>query len=168
MQIRVPVDDHTTHVYYYTAYKPLQEIEVPRQEKIPVYDIPLRKPDGSYALEVTDVQDMVMWISQGRTVDRSVEKLASSDQGVGMLRRLFLSEMEKVERGQDPICVIRDPAKNLVIDLPQERHAYESPAEFLRVVVMAGQAQFSPLKPQVLELFEKAEALSREGQEATR
>ncbi len=161
MQIRVPVDDCTTHIYYYTAYRPLQEIDVPPQSQIPVYDIPLRKADGAYALEVTDIQDMVMWIAQGRTVDRKVEKLATSDQGIGVLRRLFLSEMEKVENGEDPICVVRDPAKNVRIDLPQERHAYERPSEWLKTVVMAGQSQFSPMKEQVLALFEKAEALAR-------
>jgi hypothetical protein len=35
-----------------------------------------------------------------------------SDQGVILFRNLVLEQIEKVERGEDPMGVIRDPAKN--------------------------------------------------------
>jgi len=35
-----------------------------------------------------------------------------SDQGVILFRNLLLEQIEKVERGEDPMGVIRDPAKN--------------------------------------------------------
>src|SRR6202021_315716 len=41
MQIRVPVDDYTTHHYYYTADRPSGDRKWPPQESIPLYDIPL-------------------------------------------------------------------------------------------------------------------------------
>lgn len=153
MQIRVPMDDYTTHIFYYTAYRPALGVDVPGQDAIPLYDIPLRRPDGSYALDVTDVQDLTMWISQGPIVDRTREMLGKSDVGVAHLRRLYFSEMEKVERGDDPMCVIRDPAKNDIIELPQEHHTYGSGSGFLRTLLMTGQSKFSPLLPDVLALF---------------
>jgi 5,5'-dehydrodivanillate O-demethylase len=153
MQIRVPIDDYTTHHYYYTAYRPLTSKTVPEQHRIPLYDIPLRGADGSYNLDVPEIQDMVMWISQGPIADRTKERLSRSDIGLHHLRKLYFSEMDKVQQGLDPMCVIRDPANNEVIDLPQERHTYGSGSAFLRTLLVAGQCRFSPMLPEVLDLF---------------
>jgi 5,5'-dehydrodivanillate O-demethylase oxygenase subunit len=154
MQIRVPIDDTATQIYYYTSYRAENGKKPRPQSEIPLYEIPLRHPDGSYALDVTDVQDLVMWASQGPIVDRTKERLGRSDVGVAQLRKLYFSEMEKVEQGQDPLAVVRDPAKNHCIDLPQEHHTYGSGGGFLQTVLVAGQSRFSPLLPDVLELFD--------------
>lgn len=152
MQIRVPVDDDRTMIFYYSAYR-AEGRRAPAQSDIPLYEIPLRREDGSYALDVTDVQDLVMWESQGRVADRTRERLARSDVGIAHLRKLYFSEMEKVERGEDPICVVRDPAVNEVIELPQEHHAFGSGGDFLRTQLMTGQSRFSPILGEVIELF---------------
>jgi len=89
MQIRVPIDDCTTHHYYYTAYRPVDNVKLPLQKSIPLYDIPLYRPDGTFALDVTEVQDMAMWISQGPIVDRTKERLSRSDVGLAHLRTLY-------------------------------------------------------------------------------
>jgi 5,5'-dehydrodivanillate O-demethylase len=49
------------------------------------------------------------WETQGPVADRTRERLATSDRGVGMLRELMKREIAKVERGEDPIGVYRDP-----------------------------------------------------------
>ena len=153
MQIRVPVDDTTTHLFYYTSYRATDRRKPRPQTDIPLYEIPLRRPDGGYALDVTDVQDLVMWVSQGPIVDRSKERLGRSDAGVAQLRRLYFFEMEKVERGQDPIAVVRDPARNQCIDLPQEHHTFGSGDAYLKTTIVTGQSRFSPLLPDVLALY---------------
>jgi 5,5'-dehydrodivanillate O-demethylase len=56
------------------------------------------------------------WETQGPIADRTRERLATTDRGIIMLREIMFREMKKVRSGQDPIGVIRDPAKNHFID----------------------------------------------------
>jgi 5,5'-dehydrodivanillate O-demethylase len=60
-------------------------------------------------------QDRCAQESQGPILDRTTEHLGVSDEGVIMLRRMHRQSIEAVERGEDPIGVIRDPAKNEII-----------------------------------------------------
>jgi 5,5'-dehydrodivanillate O-demethylase len=54
--------------------------------------------------------------------DRENENLGPRiDAGIIKLRKMYLSEIEKVKRGEDPRCVVRDAAKNTMIVIP----AYE-------------------------------------------
>ena len=61
------------------------------------------------------------WVTQGPIAQRELEKLGSTDRGVIQLRKMFQREMAKVEAGEDPMGVIRDPEQNRIIDLPVER-----------------------------------------------
>jgi hypothetical protein len=61
-------------------------------------------------------QDAMAWETQGAMADRTKEHLASSDQGVVMLRQLLRIQLENVKKGKDPMGVIRDPAKNKLIE----------------------------------------------------
>jgi 5,5'-dehydrodivanillate O-demethylase len=65
------------------------------------------------------------WETQGPIADRTRERLTSSDRGVIMLREVMMREMKKVQKGLDPIGVIRDPAQNPMIDT----HLMESIAQ---------------------------------------
>jgi 5,5'-dehydrodivanillate O-demethylase len=62
-------------------------------------------------------QDRVAQESQGAIYDRTAEHLAYSDRGVILLRKLYKESVEAVQKGLDPIGVIRDPAKNRMIRL---------------------------------------------------
>jgi 5,5'-dehydrodivanillate O-demethylase len=121
-QIRVPMDDVTTDHYWYNAYVPPAGADVPAEllTRCPAYDAPQRGPDGEYLLEYIHAQDVFAWETQGPIAERHHEALGWSDQGVTMLRKMCLRELKKVEQGLDPMCVIRDPAKNVRIDLPLE------------------------------------------------
>jgi hypothetical protein len=55
---------------------------------------------------------MMAWVTQGDISDRTTERLGTSDKGVILYRNLLMEQIEKVERGEDPMGVIRDPAKN--------------------------------------------------------
>ena len=70
------------------------------------------------------------WIGQGPLSDRTREHLATSDKGVILFHNLILENVAKVERGEDPMGVIRDPAKNVCIQLddPENRNVTRRPA----------------------------------------
>ena len=38
-----------------------------------------------------------------------------SDEGVILLRRMFKQSIDAVQQGQDPVGIIRDPAKNKIL-----------------------------------------------------
>src|SRR5262247_4420699 len=78
-QYRVPVDDtHTLHVWF-TAYPQPPGAEVPTQEKVPFYQVPLPTDEEGQAnwqmLDNNSGQDIMAWITQGPIADRSQEKL---------------------------------------------------------------------------------------------
>jgi 5,5'-dehydrodivanillate O-demethylase len=52
------------------------------------------------ALELVNAQDYVAVMGQGRIVDRSQERLTSSDTGIALQRRIFWREMEAMQSGK--------------------------------------------------------------------
>jgi hypothetical protein len=54
-------------------------------------------------------QDYIAWETQGPIADRTVERLATSDRWIVEQREMFYENIEKVQRGEDPFGVIRDP-----------------------------------------------------------
>jgi 5,5'-dehydrodivanillate O-demethylase oxygenase subunit len=122
-QIRIPVDDtHTRHIWY-TCYA-RDDIKEP-QEVIPYYEVPVPgfdkegEPQWSL-LDNNSGEDIAAWITQGEIADRSEEKLGLSDKGIILYRQLLKQEYEKMQRGEDPMNVFRDPAKNVVLKLRLE------------------------------------------------
>jgi 5,5'-dehydrodivanillate O-demethylase len=152
-QIRVPVDDtHTLH-YWYSCYLPRAGQEAPAQREIPLYEVPWRDPAGEYLVDFVDGQDIMTWVSQGPIADRTRERLVSSDEGIVLLRRMLLEELERAEAGQDPLGTLRDPARNELIRLPQEREKYGHGALFLAETFALSHARYSPLRDQIRELI---------------
>jgi 5,5'-dehydrodivanillate O-demethylase len=125
-QIRVPADDNRTVHWWYTCYVKRPDANVAAEERIPFYQVPVPtldengQPDWSILHFNNAAQDMVAWYSQGPVTDRSLERLGESDQGVILYRRLLKEQLEKVERGEDPMNVFRDPAKNVSIKVRLE------------------------------------------------
>jgi 5,5'-dehydrodivanillate O-demethylase len=110
-QIRVPIDDtHTLHVLYRgTAPKPgatlRPGLQVEREEVM--YD------DLGRVFPPTVIrQDEAAWIGQGPISDRTREHLTTSDKGVILYHNMLFENIAKVERGEDPIAVVRDPELN--------------------------------------------------------
>lgn len=122
-QIRTPVDDENILHIWYTAYVPPKGADVPEAlaRKLHTYEVPVYDENGDYRVDNVDGQDMMAWISQGRITDRTVENLGSTDQGIAAFRRMLRREIKKVETGEDPMNVFRDPAKSKRIDLPNRR-----------------------------------------------
>lgn len=110
-QIRVPVDDeHTLHVVV-VGSKP--EDGQPARKDVPVRHDPLEYDELGRVFAPNIVrQDEMAWVGQGPITDRTTEHLATSDKGILLYRKVLLENIDKVERGEDPMCVIRDEEKN--------------------------------------------------------
>jgi 5,5'-dehydrodivanillate O-demethylase oxygenase subunit len=119
MQIRVPMDDtHTWHLWY-TATK--VNIPIEPQDPVPFYTMPWQTEDGELITDFVDGQDIMTWVTQGEIADRHLERLGASDVGIIFYRQVLKDQIERVERGEEPLGVIRDPTKNRIIELPRER-----------------------------------------------
>lgn len=49
--------------------------------------------------------------------DRTHERLGAGDEGIIALRKFLKEQIEVVQKGLDPIGIIRDPEKNRIIEL---------------------------------------------------
>src|SRR5690242_6138685 len=61
------------------------------------------------------------WITQGPIAARHLERLGASDMGIILYRQVLKEQIERVQRGEHPLGVVRDPARNEIIELPRER-----------------------------------------------
>lgn len=155
LQIRVPVDDtHTLH-FWYCCWLPAGEAPV-SQAEIPVYDVPFRDDRGKFLLDFVDGGDIMAWVSQGPIADRTRETLVRTDRGVAMFRRLLFEQLDTVAAGKDPLGVIRDPAENEIIELPQERNKYGHGDTFLREAIDMSHVRYSPIRDRILQLLRAA------------
>ena len=116
---RVPVDDENTLSVTWAFLRVPNESEPFEQTSIPSWKGPIVDPQtGRWISSHVINQDIIAWVGQGRITDRSREKLGASDRGVAMIRRQLFADMDEVRAGRDPKGVIRDPAKNVRIALP--------------------------------------------------
>jgi 5,5'-dehydrodivanillate O-demethylase len=125
---RVPVDDENMLSVTWSYTKVPKDREPYVQEgTIPSWRGPIRDPDSDrWITSHVMNQDFVAWAGQGTIGDRTQEHLGTSDEGILMLRKRFMEDMERVDRGEDPKAVIRDPAVNKRVKLPvADRKAVE-------------------------------------------
>jgi 5,5'-dehydrodivanillate O-demethylase len=124
LQYRVPIDDtHTIQFGYRTSAR--QPGAVPRP--IAVKHSSLFNHSGKIVADNVPAQDMTAWVGQGPISDRTREHLASSDRGVALYHRLLMEQMDKVERGEEPMALVRDPAENEpMIEIGRERRGIAS------------------------------------------
>jgi 5,5'-dehydrodivanillate O-demethylase len=165
-QIRVPVDDeHTLHLWY-NAYIPPPGAAVPKRlfEKVHTYEVPFLDDKGEFIVDNVDGQDIMAWITQGTIADRTLENLGASDKGVATYRKVLRREMKKIEQGQDPMGIVRDEARNVRIDLPNERKKHHNSDGFSSFLLRT-HARYSPIAQDLVQIFERRnDAQQFEGQ----
>jgi 5,5'-dehydrodivanillate O-demethylase oxygenase subunit len=122
-QINVPIDD--THMDRYRVYSIPVDDQHPAnwdQDVLPArYEAPHKTPgDAVHPLTrfemhgLVEAQDYMVWETQRPIADRTIERLATSDSAVVMLRNLFNENMEIVQRGDDPFALVRDPSHPMI------------------------------------------------------
>jgi 5,5'-dehydrodivanillate O-demethylase len=158
-QIRVPVDDTTTWHLEYEVFFPPDGVQAPRQDVVPLYDLPLQNDLGQFADYIL-AQDMLAWPAQGPIVDRSVERLAGSDRGLLLYRRMLLEEIEKCERGEDPINVFRDPSDNEYIPLATHDYGHNMTLN-MDAVRRKPSGNFSPITELLEEMYGERTPVTR-------
>jgi 5,5'-dehydrodivanillate O-demethylase len=118
-QIRVPMSDTETAIYWYNSRVRPEGAE-PKAE-CPVWDNPNITPEGGYVVDTLNGQDMAAMVTQGEVADRSLENLNETDRGIVMYRRALLNQLDRIAEGKDPMGVVRDEAQNTpFIKLPIE------------------------------------------------
>ncbi len=128
MHIRLPIDDTHTKIFR-VQFKPNESGKPEAQpDSLPLRQIDsYRGSDGEYHLDTFNSQDAMAWETQGAVTDRSRELLGHSDRGVVLYRRLLRKQIDAVEAGNEPLGVIRDPAR----------------AEGIKIEVSSGQARMA-------------------------
>lgn len=154
-QIRVPMDDENTLHLWYNAYVPPVGVDVPQRllGTVHTYEVPYKDASGEFIVDNVDGQDMMAWVTQGAIADRSQENLGASDKGIATYRRVLRREYKKIEQGQDPIGVVRDPQRNVRIDLPNERKKHHNSDGFSSFMLRT-HARYSPIAQDLVAIFE--------------
>ena len=118
-EYRVPIDDENTLSVTWHFSRVPKEREPYVQTTIPSWEGPIRDPrTGRWIASHVMNQDFIAWVGQGTIADRTQEHLGLSDRGIIAMRRRFLDDIERIERGEDPKGIVRDPARNECIELP--------------------------------------------------
>jgi 5,5'-dehydrodivanillate O-demethylase len=154
-QIRVPMDDTHTLIFF-VHFIPGGSGDGDSEEETEVLYLPPFKdppntlhPFTRFRTDLVLAQDHMVWETPGPITDRTRERLTTSDRGIAMLREIMMREIRKVGQGLDPIGVIRDPARDVMIDTKL--------AESLEEMRARGQ----PAGGQVTALTEAERALGR-------
>ena len=116
LNLRVPVDDVTTHTYFVQATISETGPYTIKTRDHTAYERMAYEPveDGWWGIPSHE-QDRIAQESQGEIADRTKEYLGTSDQGIAMFRRHLEDSIRAVEEGRDPIGVVRERGRNDVI-----------------------------------------------------
>jgi len=110
-QFRVPVDDsHSLNINYNCA--PLGAGEQPGGKLVVRYEPLQYDKAGRVVATYVTRQDEMAWVAQGAISDRTTEHLVTSDKGILLYRKVILDNIARVQRGEDPMGVVRDAEEN--------------------------------------------------------
>jgi 5,5'-dehydrodivanillate O-demethylase len=109
---RVPVDDASTMLYFVRFYPSDKRAfrTITRELKLGEYK---ELESDWWGIDVSD-QDRMAVEQQGVVADRANEHLGASDGGIILMRRMMRESLGAIAEGKDPLCIIRDPAKQNV------------------------------------------------------
>src|SRR5258706_2010084 len=110
---RVPVDDYSTHSFIlkFFPFKAGQSAVRPKRNS-PRPPPLMRRTETKFDMTTVNGQDAAAQIGQGRIADRAAEHLGYSDRGVIQVRKLWMSAIQAVLRGDDPPGILRDLKEN--------------------------------------------------------
>ena len=125
VQIRVPIDDHTTGHWWLRSFQQEPGDAPQRDEDVPFVELPIPSLDRRgrpqwHMFDANPPQDLVAWFSQGKVQDRTNEVLGRSDKGIILFRQMLEEAIRAVEDGIDPINTFRDEAANQFLGMRTE------------------------------------------------
>lgn len=126
----VPVDD--THTWFLLHVAERLDIPILPPESSLFFDVPGTDEAGKFILDTANGQDHMAVVTQGEIARRDQEHLGMSDMGIVLYRELLMEQIERVERGDDPMNVCREPAKNQVIEIPVAQKVAAAAGELAR------------------------------------
>jgi len=115
MIFRVPQDDAST-LLYFVRFAPDGEPGLKTSKRTQKYGEYTPLETDWWGIDVSD-QDRMAVEQQGVIADRPNEHLGVSDGGIIAMRQMMRESLAAVAAGKDPLCIIRDPAKQNV-DFP--------------------------------------------------
>ena len=106
---RMPVDDYNSYSFILKFF-PFKNGKPSARKAREMRKAPPLMRGSRVQFDMTTVngQDSAAQISQGAIADRSKEHLGHSDRGVIQVRKLWMSAIQAVMRGEDPPGLIRD------------------------------------------------------------
>jgi 5,5'-dehydrodivanillate O-demethylase oxygenase subunit len=113
MIYRVPTDDCSTQQYFVRFY-PSDKHTFRTRSRDTTYGKYASLPENWWGIDALD-QDRMAIEQQGVIPDRTSERLGASDGGIILMRKMLRESLELIERGEDPLCVIRDSEMQNVI-----------------------------------------------------
>ncbi len=155
MQIRVPVDDTTTWMMFYTVHAPEGAV-LPEPRPIVDYEIEWLDERGNHIVDYIEGQDIMAWVTQGPICDRTKEMITKSDLGVIAVRKMFREAIAAVAEGRDPVAVVREPHDR--IKLPLERSKFGRGSQFAIDWIDGGSERYSPQAEMLKQMHRDAEA----------
>ncbi len=117
MIFRVPADDTSTYLYFVRFYPSEKRVINTSKRDVVLGEYTPLTTDW-WGINVND-QDRMAVEQQGTVADRPNEHLGVSDGGIIQMRQMMREAMKAVEQGKDPMCLIRDPAMQ-VVNFPQK------------------------------------------------
>jgi len=126
MIFRVPADDVSTLLYFVRFY-PSERRTLHSSRRDAKYGEYTPLASDWWGINVND-QDRMAVEQQGVVADRANEHLAVSDGGIIEMRKMMRESLAAVAEGRDPLCIIRDPAKQRV-DFQQSAGSFQEKRE---------------------------------------
>jgi 5,5'-dehydrodivanillate O-demethylase len=110
---RVPVDDYSTQSFILKFFPFRDGQSTVRPKRHSPRPAPLmRGTRMKFDMTTVNGQDAAAQIGQGCIADRAAEHLGYSDRGVIQVRKLWMSAIQAVMRGDDPPGILRDLKEN--------------------------------------------------------
>ena len=110
---RMPVDDYNTQSFILKFYPFKDGKSTVRPARSSPKPPPLmRGTREKFDMTTINGQDAAAQIGQGRIANRAAEHLGYSDRGVIQVRRLWMSAIQAVMRGEEPPGILRNLQAN--------------------------------------------------------
>jgi len=122
MIYRVPADDASTLLYFVRFYPSDKRSFHTSKREVKLGEYAPLASDW-WGINVND-QDRMAVEQQGVIADRPNEHLGVSDGGIIAMRQMMRESLAALEEGRDPLCIVRDPAKQR-ITFPQKSSMME-------------------------------------------